>query len=247
MSKKHLAIVCSGGAALIVLGWVLFMLFRPLSTDCAAYPERVVNSLIPDGAIWTKETVRRVSAPTGYTAVSAWINAATVRSCIDEKEQAQIVLRAVRIIEHPIDGGEEHVVKEVIFENGDAGDFEGKLFPRLPKWFGEGTGSGWQSIAAYRDHYYYIDLARASQRIFHAWTNPRLPARSDAVYIVEVEAKIIGRARLQLGVDYWRNIDAPYNGYSDDCTSANNCEGWISDWYGDSGGAFVTLRAPKAF
>ena len=126
------------------------------------------------------------------------------------------------------------------------------MFPRLSDdgkeaWFGPGKGSNDFHIDQINGGSFAVDLTQASRRIYHAWTDPRTEAKPGAQYFVEVVAKISGSARLQLGVDYWRDMTADYNGYDVTCHASNNCEVWVSDWYGDTKGEFVTLRAPKSY
>ncbi len=64
-------------------------------------------------------------------------------------------------------------------------------------------------------------------------------------YLVEMEVKITGLARLQMGIDYWRETDSVYSQFDGTCQQSNNCEGYLSRWFGPTDG-FVTIRVPDA-
>lgn len=213
----------------------------PLTLPCVG--TRDMSQLVPEGAIWRQQNMRRAIPPMGFTFVLGWINVATVEPCLDSGPKPEITLRKIRLIERFL--GKDTVIKTVDFTTGQAG-FEGRLFPRIPKWFGETEGDGDGIIDQWSAGSYHIDMSQATQRVYHGWTDPRSPAKPGAMYFVEVEAKISGSARLQLGVDYWPAVDTAYGGYSKDCSNlATNCEGWISNWFGDSGGVYKTFRAPN--
>lgn len=220
----------------------------PLTAVCTVAPNvsNTASGIIPNGALWKQETIRQKTAPEGFETAVGWINAATESPCVTSRTAAEIEIRSIRLIARTNGTGRETIVKEVMFEGDGASAFERALFPRVPKWFGETTGSNDQAIDRVQDGIFAVDLAQASRRVYHGWTAPRSPIEPNAVYFVEVTAKITGEARLQLGVDYWRDANVPHNGYDDYCNGTNNCEAWISDWYGDTGGKFETFRAPRS-
>ncbi|OGI21513.1 MAG: hypothetical protein A2808_00550 [Candidatus Moranbacteria bacterium RIFCSPHIGHO2_01_FULL_55_24] len=216
-------------------------------TICEVAPNLSVNTFrVPQGAIWKDETIREKNTPGDYSAVVGWINAATVLPCAVEGSKAEIEIRSIKVIEQNIETGEEKTVREVSFGNDRKG-FEGGLFKRLPEWFGPGEGDHASKLESLKDHALRISLEEASQNVYHGWTAPRAETTPGTRHIVEVEARIAGAARLQLGLDYWRDLEVPYNGYDEKCQASNNCEAWISEWYGDTDGEFATLRAPGAF
>ncbi len=204
---------------------------------------------VPDGAIWNQETSIAEADTRDYGAMVAWINAATALPCLTDSSGARIEIRSLRIIERAADG-QESVIRSISFPgNADIpADFRGALFPRLPVWFGETKGvPDTNDISNVGENGFVIDLSRASQQIYHAWTDPRTSIVSGARYFIEAEVRISGAARLQFGVDYWRDLSVDYNGtYDKTCRASNNCEVWISDWFGDTSGQFVTIRVPSA-
>lgn len=220
------------------LGWITAWgqpsMDEPLTVSCTQSLKE--NYAIPNGALWKKEKIRQETPPSGFTTVVGWINATTVRSCADKT--ALIEIRRIRVIQ----SSDQRIVQDVSPAVNRTG-FEGKLFSRTPKWF-QGKEST-QSIDSVQGDALVIDLNQASRMVYHGWTAPRTPVVPGSKYIVEIEARITGDARLQLGIDYWKGSASPYNGYDDNCSGTNNCEGWISKWYGDTHGQFMTFRAPQ--
>lgn len=218
----------------------------PVTVTCKTVPN-VAGKLktVPMNAPWKQETFIEGADTKGYTTFVGWINAMTALPCASEKIGATVEIRSIRLIERTAEGIES-VVHMVDFggdELAAAKAFEGTLLDRTPK---EGKGATDLRIDHIEKGSFVIDLNKASRRMYHAWTNRRTEAKPGAKYFVEADVRIVGAARLQFGVDYWRDMTADYAGYDRTCHTSNNCEVWISDWYGDTKGNFVTIRAPKA-
>lgn len=218
----------------------------PITEICKVAPNAAGKlKKVPVGAPWKKETFIKEADTTGYAAIVGWINAMTVMPCASEKIGATVEIRSVRIIERDADGNES-VINTVDFggdELAAAKAFEGGLLDRTPK---EGEVDKSFHIDRIEKGSFVIDLNQASRRMYHAWMNPRVEAKPGAKHFVEADVRITGAARLQFGVDYWRDQTARYSHYDETCHTSNNCEVWISDWFGDTKGEFVTLRAPKS-
>ncbi|QQR79094.1 MAG: hypothetical protein IPJ68_02370 [Candidatus Moraniibacteriota bacterium] len=226
----------------IVLSTLRLVYFMPLSIKC----QQTVHwpGETPHGAIWERETVHWDHVPDGYTTLVGWVNAASAVPCADETAATpRIEIRVFRII--AIDGtGRETILTEI--DPRDPHSFVGRLFPRVPKWFGETKGRDERNIASPLEDRLSLDLGQVPLRIYHAWTKPRLPIDPTMTYVLEIEANITETARLQFGVDYWRDTTSDYNGWDGQCVHSANCEGWVSDWQGDTDGEFRTFRAPAA-
>ena len=217
--------------------------FVPLSVDCRQSVEWLDDA--PHGALWKHEVIHRAEAPVGYTALVGWINAATHVPCRDESADIpSIEIRAIRIIERDVSSGEEFVAAAI--DPNDPGHFIGRLFPRVPSWFGETEGDPGTDIALHQKDRIMLDLSRVPLRVYHAWNDPRIAVAPGHQYVIEIEANISKTARLQFGIDYWRNMNVDYAGWDPSCVNSTNCEGWVSDWYGDTHGEFMTFRAPRA-
>ncbi len=116
----------------------------PVSVDCpdqSDWSERA-----PAGAIWERETIHWDQIPPGYTTLVGWVNIATAIPCADTQLPPPTVeLRKIRIIAKN-ERGMETVIEEV--DPRDQTRFVGRLFPRIPQWFGETEGDSWVNIAS---------------------------------------------------------------------------------------------------
>lgn len=234
-------------AGLIIIAVVTLILVRaqfitPLDVKCET--SSVWPGSAPHGAIWERETVHFKQVPEGYATLVGWINAATAVPCSDDRAiTPRIEIRTLRLIaRNP--KGEERVLATI--DPRDREHFVGRLFPRIPEWFGETEGKSEIAISSAHDDRLTLDLGRAPLRVYHAWTEPRIMIDPADQYFIEIEANITETARLQVGVDYWRDMKGDYTGWDATCTTSANCEGWVSDWYGNTYGEFQTFRAPRS-
>ncbi|MFA9261941.1 MAG: hypothetical protein ACEQSB_01090 [Undibacterium sp.] len=217
--------------------------FMPKSIECRQ--SVAWNEAAPHGAIWTAETIHWDQVPPGYTTLVGWINAATVIPCADASQtKPAIEIRQIRIIGIEPDG-KERLVETI--DPRDTGRFVGRIFPRIPHWFGETEGTDDAALLSGGEDGVMLGIDQVPLRVYHAWTNPRVLIDPTLRYAIEIEAKISETARLQLGIDYWRDQDADYAGWDANCIQSNNCEGLVSDWYGSTEGEFRVFRAPKKF
>ena len=221
---------------------------KPIKEEiCTRTPERFYeNKAVPTGALWTKETLREPVIPENYQAALAWINTATVTPCTFSDEKALVEIKKITLIEKNQETGEEKILREFDYTQTEERGFSGALFQREPFWFGPGEGNPRSSVLAYTNNGLVINIRQAPNNIYHGWTEPRIDLREGALLVVEAEVKVSGHARLQLGVDYWKDKTSDYNGYDPNCQTSNNCEGWIGDWQGDTKGEFIKIRSPKS-
>lgn len=227
--------------AVVGLVYVRSQFIAPLSVACktsADWPERA-----PHGAIWKEETVHFEQVPTGYSTLVGWVNAASALPCADESAVTpRVDIRAIRIIARDQEGAET-IVSEI--DPRDQVAFVGQLFPRVPAWFGETKGENEKNIATVSNDRLSLDLGSVPLRIYHGWTEPRVVIDPKQQYFLEVEANVTETARLQFGIDYWRDQNGDYAGWDASCERSANCEGFVSDWYGNTYGGFQTFRAPR--
>lgn len=215
--------------------------FVPKSVDCRKSVSW--EETAPHGAIWKTETIHWQSVPENYSALVGWINAATAVPCADsETPRPSVEIRKFSIIAIAPDGTET-VIETV--DPRDQGRFVGRLFPRVPRWFGETEGRNELEITSGNEDGLFIGLEAVPLRVYHAWTEPRIRIDPANRYALEVEARISETARFQFGIDYWRDMVADYAGWDPECTRSNNCEGLVSNWQGGTNGEFQTFRAPE--
>lgn len=232
-------------AGLVVIAVVTLVLIRaqfiaPLDVRCET--ASVWPGSAPHGAIWERETIHFEGVPDGYVTLVGWINAVTAVPCSDESAVTpRIEIRTLRLIARNA-AGVERVLAEI--DPRERAHFVGRLFPRVPEWFGQTEGKNEVSLASVHDEALVLDLGRAPLRVYHAWTEPRIMIDPRDQHFIEIEANITETARLQVGVDYWRDMRSDYTGWDDTCSASTNCEGWVSNWYGNTYGEFQTFRAP---
>ncbi len=202
---------------------------------------------VPFGAQHKKEVVWRKSAPEGFHAVLALMQVVNVAPCpLRSGQEATLSIRAIRLIERD-PAGVETVVSEVTDFRGQTRPFrfDGQLYPRLPSWYKGSPSRPAAEMLSYEERALVINVAQSPQTIYHGWTDPKVTAKPDMNYLVEMEVKITGLARLQMGIDYWRETDSVYSQFDGTCQQSNNCEGYLSRWFGPTDG-FVTIRVPDA-
>lgn len=186
-------------------------------------------------------------ADLGFTHAVPMLNATMVYPR-DDGYTALIELRAIRLICQDPKTLVETLRVEVRVGAGQAGQqgLKWETYNRGPRWFTSGVAStkvnpSWSAIAG------VVNLRANPTGIYHAWLDPRIEAPRGHPCVVEVDARITGDARLQVGLDYWKGPWSDYNHYSDGCITSNNCQAYLGLWHGDTGGVFRTIRAPVRF
>lgn len=224
--------------------------FKTVEAVCALNkeaPNALKAFVVPFGAQHKKETIWRKTTPEDFHAVLALMQVVTVAPC--DGQEGKLAIRAIRLIEHNTVTGEEKVVSEVTDFSDDHNDktiFDGALYPRIPSWYQGGSSKPVKGMLSHDDQTLIVDVSQAPRAIYHGWTDPKVTAKPDMNYQVEMEVKISGFARLQMGIDYWREKDSVYNTFDSACQKSNNCEGYLSKWFGPTDG-WKTIRVPEAF
>lgn len=204
---------------------------------------------VPFGAQHRGEVVWRKSAPENFRAVLALMQVVSVAPCpMQSGQEAKLAIKAIRLIERDPATGSESVVTEVTDFSKKSGSFrfDGELYPRTPRWYAGGSVKPGNRLSLDGPSL-VIDLSQSPTRIFHGWTDPKVATKPGMTYLVEMEVRIIGLARLQMGIDYWREIGSAYNEFDATCQKSNNCEGHLSRWFGPAkDGEWQTIRTPDA-
>lgn len=197
----------------------------------------------------TREQALRTFAnapPPGYTAVIAWANAMTLASDQSNTELASVEIEYLDLLEEDTATGE---VKAVIgakegydIARSPIGTGEGALFARTPR-CSPGASSEVIAHSAVLNGVLKIELQATPNQYAHWWGN-KVDLEPGRRYLVEAKFKVTGKAAIQFGVDWWRTKSSLYTIYDETCVKSNNCEAWVSNWFGDTGGVFVTRRVP---
>ncbi|MBF0233909.1 MAG: hypothetical protein HQK65_12850 [Desulfamplus sp.] len=199
----------------------------------------------PDGAIWKTENIHHETPPQGYEAVLGWFQVATMSIDHDSSIPAIIDIDWMKVVEITA-GGDRLVVYEEDYDSSGScslSDNDGGLFLREPRWFPPGDYHTSIINSNISNDNLRIDVGAIPTRIAHWWTE-RIIANENSSYEVETRVRISGELMFQIGSDYWRTLDAPYTHWDATCQTSNNCEAWVSDWYGDTDNDYVTIKAP---
>lgn len=194
---------------------------------------------VPEGALKASEVINNRYAPDNFLAVLGWAQIATL-SKNQIGKPASVSVDYMRLIEVDPTAG-TNVLTE---ENYDIETLqgltidEGALFDRTPTWFANDNHHIPLTSSSIRAGFLTIDASSAPNNIAHWWTK-RKKCKPAATYYVEMRVKITGKVGLQIGGDFWRDEDVLWvKG------NANNPEYFASDWYGDTKGEYITIRAP---
>ncbi len=201
---------------------------------------------VPDGAKWIKETIHYATAPQGFEAVLGWFQVATMKIDHDPSVAATIEVDWQRLIAIAPDGTRTVVYEENFDTNGQLPATDGGLFLREPEWFPEGNYNEPITNSNISGGMLIINIGATPNRIAHWWTD-RVDVNANYKYAVEVRVRITGDLMFQIGSDYWRNLNVDYNRYDSTCQTSNNCEAWVSDWYGDTNDQFVVINVPLSY
>ena len=201
--------------------------------------------VIPDGAIFLQQTLSRDVPPQNYSAIILWAQAATLKVTQSMSDRAQVTIDYWKLIENMPDGTKT-VVWTNNYDNFDASTGAAGLYTRSPIWFDPAAND--YHTSAYNvtanNGFLNINLSPEPNAITHWWSQ-RVLFKPGATYSTEVRFKVDGKTSVQFGSDWWRNPNAPPIPYNYNCQMTNNCEAWMSDWFGDTGGQFITVTVPR--
>jgi len=231
------------------------------SAPCAPnLPERIIPKAGEAGtAMFPEETVNAVKyrpakkmADRGFDHLVGMLNAVTVYPC-DRSRPATIEFESFEVVR--LDAATNRLVPELTlrFDGSTGSSFGGGgQWKRSPEWFISGQPDRQPMAISMTKHVFRADLKSIPENILHLWTD-RIKAVPGANYGVRAKVRITGDARLQLAMDYWRGASSGHTGWSPDCVQPtdsgarpNNCEAWLGEWIGDTGGEFVTIVSPRS-
>lgn len=198
-----------------------------------------IASSIPDGAIHANEKIFRSQPPeTAFNHAVFWYQIAALhQESAVNKKGGGIVLKSCRIYCRDNNG---NMIYERNFKgNATLGPELGGLYNRNPKWFANDSHTPIVEQEVFPDGL-AISASSTPDKIVHWWSD-RFPYDARYKYQVEMRVKIIGDVALQMGGDYWKGQSSLHNGWDAECRGKNNCEAFVSDWYGDTKGEFITI------
>ena len=205
----------------------------------------IENSNVPEGAIFSSQSIRQESPPFGFGAIVIWAQAATLKGGQSKTEKALITIDYMKTIEEIGNSRTTLNIEEYNYSNKGYSTNEAGLYVRYPIWF-DPSAKDYHTQATNmfaNNGFLVIDVSQKPDCIIHWWL-PRVLIKPGAKYFTEVRLKVEGKCAIQLGSDYWRDLYVGYNVYDPNCITSNNCESWISNWVGDTGGDFKVITAP---
>jgi hypothetical protein len=159
--------------------------------------------------------------PPGFTAALGWMQAIDIRG---QGAPSTVEIDWMRL--HAIVNGVDTIIMVEEFSiRTSAMDYFG-LYGRSPWFAGDRLGAMPFTV---NNGAMTMEPGTISDRVFHWWT-PRvtIPAGATRVWF-EARIRVTGGAGVQCGIDFWRDVNAPYAG-----PNVNNVESGASDWFGDS-------------
>lgn len=199
-----------------------------------------VKSIIPDGAIHTTEKHFRPYPPaTSFDHAVFWYQIATLHQGVEaNKNLSGVVLKSCRI--YCIDNNGNKIFEKIFDGNTKLGPEFGGLYNRNPKWFASDDHTPITAQQVIPGQGLVLNASYVPDKIVHWWSE-RFPYDKKCKYKLELKVKVFGNTALQIGSDYWKGESSPHNGWDAECNGTNNCESFVSGWYGDTKGEFITI------
>lgn len=172
--------------------------------------------------------------PKGFHCGQGWVQVATLDS--NYTGSATVIVDYIKIYEIKKDGSSIEVDRENYEDfDGELPDYKGGLYIRNP-W-----GSGGEDHPSFGESAYLenglltLNISDHSNSVFHFWGN-RFKAKPNTNYYVKLKCKIIGACALNVGLDWWREIDSQFIP-----PNVNNYQAFCSGWYEDTGGKYIEI------
>jgi hypothetical protein len=217
----------------------LVLLMLPLIGPSVA--ATAIAPFAPTEAANPLEYYRHPTPPPGFAAVTGWMQAIDIRG---QGEPSTVEVDWMRL--HATVNGADVVLLEDLFASPNPAMEWYGLYRRDP-WF---AGDWLESMPFdLQGGAMILQPGLRPDRVFHWWntapaqnvTRALVPAGTSRIWF-EARARIAGGAGVQAGIDYWKDLTAPYAG-----VNVNNTEAGASDWYGNSTGDWQIIQIPSPF
>jgi len=202
------------------------------------------SCLVPDNAVWAEEAIEH-QLPLDYSAGVIWFQAVTHSNSQDESIDgpAKVIIDYEEVFENCPGGAPKSIFyRNYKFLSGPLSPDCGGLYLRDP-WFGGDDLHSPISNSYIESGRLTIAVSEKPDRVAHWWTD-RFSVDPICTYSVKIRFKIEGKASLQIGSDWWRDMDAGWNKYDSTCQISNNCEAWVSDWFSNTYNQYATITVP---
>jgi hypothetical protein len=198
---------------------------------------------IPDGAIHKQEKIFRKQAPeVAFNYAVFWFQVATMHQAPElNRQRSGVIIKSWELV--GLDAGGKEILS-LNFAGDTTLDADlGGLYDRNPTWFDPINKDRHTPIVMQQvlpGQGLMINASATPDKIVHWWMD-RFPYRPDCRYQIKMIVQIVGDVAVQIGGDYWRGENSPHNGWDRECRGKNNCEAFVSQWYGDTKGEFITI------
>ena len=168
------------------------------------------------------------------TFVHPWFQAAT---CFNISNNGYVEIEYAKVIQ--MDNlGITTILQSIDYdESGSLNDTEGRLYLRNFEdndfFFFENEWTN-MSNSNQNGGVLRIDVGEFPDYVSHWWVE-RFMGNVNYKYFVEVKMKIVGDIGVQIGCDYYQNMN----------DNEGVLEAWVSDWYGNTNGEFITVTIPN--
>ncbi len=165
--------------------------------------------------------------------IQGWMQATTIKAD-SIANNGYVKIDSLKLIEMKVNGDSVVKTRKDYNGTGSLTYNEGGLYHRFNKWYEGGTHTimtnSHQEKGTLR-----VDAGLEPTKISHWWTERISDGNISSTYFLEVSMMISGNIGVQLGCDYWTNMADSLE---------NDTLGWCSDWYGDTGGKYITIMIP---
>lgn len=160
--------------------------------------------------------------PSGFTAVICWMQAIDILGMSSPDKVEVDWLRT-----HATVNGIDTILLEDTFDGHTSAMDSYGLYSRNPWFAGDRLAAMPFSI---QSSTLIMEPSLNPNHVFHWWNTSRssIPSGTSRVWC-EARVRITGGAGVQVGIDYWKDLTAPYAGFD-----VNNTEAGVSDWHGNN-------------
>lgn len=175
------------------------------------------------------------STPTGNQYGIAWFQAVTLQNN-HLQNSGYISVDYIKLIEEDTLTGNETILHVENYNgSGSLTLNEGGLYERFPSWYYNGTYTA-MTNSNRLGGFLTINVGQQPEKVNHFW-GVRQYCTIGKRHKVEIRMLISGDVSLQAGMDYWTNLTST--------TSTDCIEAFYSNWYGVSGGQYITIKFPN--
>lgn len=223
---------------IIKLLFCLFLFLISLSADPAAAVTPAAP-FAPVEAASPLEYYRHPTPPSGFMAATGWMQAIDIQG---QGTPSTVEVDWMRL--HATANNTDMILLGDTFDSRNPLMEWYGLYNRNPWYAGDWLGSMPFSV---QNSALILEPSLYPDRIFHWWntsptqniTRALIPAGTTQVWF-EARVRITGGAGVQVGIDYWKDLTAPYAGLN-----VNNTEAGASDWYGNSSADWQLIKFPS--